>query len=56
MKGAKRGGKKEDNGKSALAIQDGTNGSDESRAIALLVFVKNLGASWSDEVSRLAFL
>ncbi|BGP19456.1 hypothetical protein JCM10213_006276 [Rhodosporidiobolus nylandii] len=41
IRGAKRGGKKEAGGKGGEE-----NGSDESRAIALLTFIKNLGVAW----------
>ncbi|GAA5912876.1 hypothetical protein JCM5296_003893 [Sporobolomyces johnsonii] len=41
VRGAKRGGKKEAGAKGA---EEG--GNDESRAIALLTFIKNLGATW----------
>lgn len=63
VKGAKRGGKKEQaapakqsKGAAAAAAAaaavggEEAGGSDESRAIALLTFIKNLGTAWSDEV------
>lgn len=34
---------------------DGSHGSDESRAIALLTFIKNLGTSWDAQASRCFF-
>ncbi|GAA6022497.1 hypothetical protein JCM10207_008533 [Rhodosporidiobolus poonsookiae] len=40
VRGAKRGGKKEG------AAKGEEGGNDESRAIALLTFIKNMGASW----------
>lgn len=55
VKGAKRGGKKEvvaakdKKGKSVSVVEE-TSGSDEGRAIALLVFVKNLGSAWNEQV------
>lgn len=61
VKGAKRGGKKETvveskGTKAAAAVAAAVGGeesgvSDESRAIALLTFIRNLGTAWSDEVS-----
>ncbi|KAI5475813.1 ribosomal rna-processing protein 12 [Pseudohyphozyma bogoriensis] len=61
VKGAKRGGKKQEvveqkkgkgkgeKEKPAIVIAGEENqGSDESRAIALLVFIKNLGNAWND--------
>ncbi|GAA5884450.1 hypothetical protein JCM16303_005086 [Sporobolomyces ruberrimus] len=42
IRGAKRGGKKE----GANAAKEVETGSDESRAIALLTFVKNMGTAW----------
>lgn len=59
VKSAKRGGKKEvvapvsgkgKKGAAAVVVED-AQGSDESRAMALLTFVKNLGSAWADEVS-----
>lgn len=64
VKGAKRGGRKEaaapvpaagkgKKGEKAAPVPVETEqGGDESRAIALLTFVKNLGTAWDDEVSR----
>lgn len=67
VKGAKRGGKaaiggddiKADRVKKAnkeVGAQDdsaaGGSQTDESRAIALLTFIKNLGSAWDDKVSR----
>lgn len=67
VKGAKRGGKREvvaapaaQTGKgkkggkgsaSAPVVAEDAGGSDESRAMALLTFVKNLGTAWNDEVN-----
>lgn len=56
VKGAKRGGKKEavaskdKKGKGVPVIEE-AGGSDEGRAIALLVFIKNLGFAWNEQVS-----
>lgn len=62
VKGAKRGGKKESapvpapqgkgkKGESkATVVAEEVQGSDESRAIALLTFIKNLGTAWNDQV------
>jgi ribosomal RNA-processing protein 12 len=47
VKGAKRGGKREE----SAAKKDESTGSDEGRAIALLVFVKNLASAWYEPVS-----
>lgn len=63
VKGAKRGGKKEaaapvqSKGKKGAApvVAEEASGSDESRAIALLTFVKNLGTAWHEEV-RFSFV
>ena len=62
VKGAKRGGKKEaaETGKKdkkgkGVPVVEETTGSDEGRAIALLVFVKNLGFAWNEEVISFRF-
>jgi ribosomal RNA-processing protein 12 len=52
IRGAKRGGKKE----GANAAKEVETGSDESRAIALLTFVKNMGTAWPQSVSSLLLL
>ena len=58
VKGAKRGGKKEvtvqkklKDGRIEVARVEGEEGqlADEGRAIALLVFIKNLAGAWSDD-------
>lgn len=45
IRGAKRGGKKD-----AAHQKEVESGSDESRAIALLTFVKNMGTAWPQSV------
>ncbi|GAA5939156.1 mRNA-binding protein RRP12 [Sporobolomyces koalae] len=47
IRGAKRGGKKD-----ASSAKEVETGSDESRAIALLTFVKNMGTAWPQSSTR----
>lgn len=52
IRGAKRGGKKD----GAANTKEGETGSDESRAIALLTFIKNMGTAWPQSVRTIEYL
>lgn len=53
-KGGKGAEKAKEAAKAVGGQQEEAGGSDESRAIALLTFIKNLGTAWDDKVSSFA--